>query len=402
MTRNRLVAVTGWLARAAHAPTNVTRRVLDAVAAFGGAAAPPLFEQTLGRGELKTALRIPEAMMRLRSVEAIEGHPPEQWQQLEEEALALQKKKGSREANELVLRRIGMATLAERNEPYLAEALHYHLAQVHAYASAPERMAHHMAASRTMPTDQDDLIFSDHVNISHVLRPIQSRAIACGLPPILIACMPRSASATLSFSLGRMMGIPVMRLSAGRFPGRFLVPSWLDMFLEGGAITQDDFGASYFNIGVLGGREIRHLFVLARDPRAAARSRVLYLAGEQVESGDALEAGIERECLGSFIPWLQGWIDCAKRTDLPFRIHWLTYREVCRDLPGILQKIARLLTDQHPSMAQYTRARDVAEVRVHFVTGNDDLWRTEVGESVRRRLWDACTEGMRALLDLKP
>ena len=189
-----------------------------------------------------------------------------------------------------------------------------------------------------MPTGESDLLFSDQVNLSYVLRDRQLAAMKRGLPPILIACMPRSASATLTYTLARALDIPVLHISAGSFPNHFLVPSWLNMFLEGGAITQDHFAANDFNLGVLQGRGPRDIFVLIRDPRAAARSQVHHLARGRDGGAEPLARRIERQCTENFIPWLQAWIDCANNKKLPFRIHWLTYR---RGLPGSRRHLAQ-------------------------------------------------------------
>ncbi len=345
--------------------------------------------------------RVPEGMMRLTTLEMSRRQTPKAAQRLEEEMRALQRNGGSRNANEAILRRIGLSSVG-RDEAYFAEALHYHLAQVHAYGKDPERMAWHMALSRTMPTNEDDQIFSDHVNVSHVLRGVQERAVARGIPPILISCMPRSASATLAYSLAHAMGIPVFHVSVGCFPGYYLAPSWLDMFLEGGAITQDHFGPSEFNLGVLRSRDIRSLFVLVRDPRAAARSQVHYLAEQPDAKAEPLASHIEREVRDNFVPWLQGWIDCSKRPDLPFRIHWLMYRDVRGDLAGVLQSIGCALAPQYPAMAAYAQRRTIPETRMHFVTGSDDAWRAEVDDATRERLWEACGVEIRSLLDLQP
>ncbi len=173
------------------------------------------------------------------------------------------------------------------------------------------------------------------------------------------------------------------------------------MFLAGGAITQDHFGACDFNVGMLRECAWRDIFVLVRDPRAAARSQAHFLAQRRVEVGGPLGLRIERECIANFIPWLQGWIDCARKPDPPFRVHWVTYREVCREPAAVLRKISAILGAAYPAMAAYAECRAVAEVRVHFVTGDDHAWQDEVDHETRERLWSALTPDMKFLLDLK-
>ena len=317
------------------------------------------------------------------------------------EALAIQRGRGSRRANDFVLSHIGIRGSLDNGESYFTEAMHYHLGLLHAHAGNPTEMAPHLTQSHTMPTGESDLLFSDQVNLSHVLRDRQLAAMKRGLPPILIACMPRSASATLTYTLARALDIPVLHISAGSFPNHFLVPSWLDMFLEGGAITQDHFAANDFNLGVLQGRGPRDIFVLIRDPRAAARSQVHHLARGRDGSGEPLARRIERQCSENFIPWLQAWIDCANNKTLPFRIHWLTYGEVCRDPGAILRKIAGVLGSDNKTIAAFAYAHSLQEERMHFVDGHDDAWRREVDSSSRDLLWQACTAEMKAMLDLK-
>lgn len=345
--------------------------------------------------------RRPQAMSEL-SLNHLKGQlSPRSARKITVEALAIQRGRGGRAANDFVLNQIGIHGLPDNGDSYFAEAMHYHLGLLHAHAGNPTEMAPHLTQSHTMPTGESDLLFSDHVNLSYILRDRQLAAMKRGVPPILIACMPRSASATLTYTLARAVDIPVLHISAGSFPNRFLVPSWLNMFLEGGAITQDHFAASDFNLGVLQGRGPRDIFVLIRDPRAAARSQAHHLARGRDGGGEPLARRIERQCIENFIPWLQAWIDCADNKKLPFRIHWLTYHEVCRDPGAILRKIAGVLGADNKTIAAFAYAHSLQEERMHFVDGHDDAWRREVGSSSRDLLWQACTAEMKAMLDLK-
>ena len=345
--------------------------------------------------------RRPQAMSEL-SLAHLKGQlSPRAARKITAEALAIQRGRGSRVANDFVLNQTGIRGSPDNDDSYFDEAMHYHLGLLHAHAGNPTEIAPHVSHSHTMPTGESDLLFSDHVNLSYVLRDRQLAAIKRGLPPILMACMPRSASATLAYTLARAVDIPVVHISAGNFPDRYLVPSWLNMFLEGGAITQDHFAANDFNLGVLQGRGPRDIFVLIRDPRAAARSQVHHLARGRDDGGNQLARRIERQCTENFMPWLQAWIDCANDDTLPLRIHWLTYREVCRDPGAILRKISGILGADNKAIAAFAYSHSLQEERMHFVDGNDQAWQRDVSSATRNALWDACTPQMRALLDLK-
>ena len=89
------------------------------------------------------------------------------------------------------------------------------------------------------------------------------------------------------------------------------------------------------------------------------------------------------------------------RNDLPFRIHWLSYREVCDDLASVLRKIARTLSATSAAIAPFADCRTIEELRVHFVSGDDHAWQLEVDYETRERLWAACTPEIKSLLNLK-
>ena len=314
---------------------------------------------------------------------------------------ALQQEKGSRQALDYLLRKLETELSNQRNEEYFAEALNFHLGLLASRAGRPEVMSEHLRLSHTMPAPELDLLFSDHVALSIVARQHQQHAIARGLPAILFACMPRSGSATLTHSLAQLLDVPVFQLSLGRSPDRFLVPSWLDMFLEGGALTQDHFNLNDFNRGVLGNRGKRDIFVTIRDPRAAARSNV-YFEDHGAPDPSLVEGEILRQCLDRFIPWLQSWIDVANDPASPFRVHMIRFGDVVRDLPESLRSILRILQDGCPAIGPYAEAGHVDEVRIHFKRGDDEAWRSEVGEGTRARLWEGCTPEIRDLLRLRP
>jgi hypothetical protein len=305
----------------------------------------------------------------------------------------------SRAANEALLRRLGFE-LHDHNDAYYAEALDYHLGLMAAYRGQPERMAEHLRRSRTMPSSEDDdELFSDHVNISHATRAHQQCAISRGLPAILISAMQRHAARAFSHSLARLLGMPLLRLAVGQPQQGYLVPSWLDMFLEGGAVALDDFAASDFNLGVLGSRRLPGLFVLIRDPRAAACCFVRSRFESPPPASSALDEQIESACVAHFIPWLLDWIDRAER-NLCFT--WLRHRQILVDRAASARAIAAALSDGSPAMRRFAKTTVMPQFETPIGTDDDDSWRDSVGSEARARMWAACTPKIRALLDLEP
>src|SRR5262249_28738817 len=190
-------------------------------------------------------------MFQLSMQQSAARQPELERQGLAARTKAIQQGRGSRDALEYLLGQLGTELSSERNEDYFAEALSFHLGLLEAHLGRPEAMAEHVRLSHTMPCAELDILFSDHVAQSMATREHQEHAMARGLPAILFACMPRSGSATLTHTLAKLLDFPVLHISAGAFPDDYLVPSWLDMFLEGGAITQDHFKLNDFNRGVL-------------------------------------------------------------------------------------------------------------------------------------------------------
>jgi hypothetical protein len=153
---------------------------------------------------------------------------------------------------------------------------------------------------------------------------------------------------------------------------------------------------------VLQARGPRDVFVSIRDPRAAARSQVHWLSRWGNTGSAALEQRIERQCIDNFVPWLQSWIERSRDPASPLRIHMIKYRDIVRDLAGTVRQIAGVMRNRYPALAVYAERANVEEVRIHFNQGDDEAWRSEVGEATRHRLWAACTPEIRELLQLLP
>jgi hypothetical protein len=340
------------------------------------------------------------AVLRLRLAEFGRSRTPEAVQSFTAEALNIMRDGGSREANRYLLGKIGTRVAADYDEGYFAEALYYHLGLIHGYAGEPEKMAEYISLSKTMPGPEDDRLFSDHVASSRAVRERQEEAIERGRPAILFACLPRSGSATVTRTLARLCDLPVTHISVGNY----LAPSWLDMFLEGGAINQDHIAANDFNLGVLADRGPRDVFVTIRDPRAAACSAILHpVTGTTPPySPEELEKAIEEECLSRAIPWLEAWIKAASVPDAPLRIHWVPYRQTVNDVPATVRRVCNILAERDPIMEPFVEIQDISEVRVNFVTGSDEERLARLSEASQGRLWEACSVELRELIDGNP
>jgi len=210
--------------------------------------------------------------------------------------------------------------------------------------------------------------------------------------------MPHSASGTITQALARLLDIPVLRVTLGRFPQHFLAPAWLEMFLEGGAIAQDHFPASDFNSGVLAHRGKLDVFVTVRDPRAAAHSAA---RRAQRSDGASFEEAVAKECITDFVPWLQSWIARAQDPDTPFKVHWLAFREIRSDLPAAVRRVCSVEERDHPALRRLAQASNLEAAGDRGTTDDDNAWRSDVDDSCAAEMWAACTPDIRALLALQ-
>jgi hypothetical protein len=344
--------------------------------------------------------KYPQTMLRVMMRKAAQLHSADARHAFAAEAKEIQTREGSLRAVSYLLDKLSVEVTLDRDEAYCAEALNFHLGLLEGYSGRPEAMAEHIRLSGTTPSPQDEHLFSDHVAICLVTREHQLDAIARNMPALLFSCMPRSASATLTYSLANLLDVPILHTSIGMFPDYYIAPAWLDVFLQGGAVTQDHFMLNDFNFEVLKARGPRNIFLTIRDPRAAARSQVHWLARWGNFGSASLEERIEQQCISYFIPWLQNWIQRSRDLSSPLRIHMIKFQDIVRNLSAIVRQIALTLQSEFPAMAAYAECADVKEVRIHFKQGDDEAWRWEVGDATRQRLWDACTTEIKELLHL--
>jgi hypothetical protein len=320
---------------------------------------------------------------------------------LAELAGLIQRAKGSRVANEFLLEGVGLKLNPNLNEVFYQEALDYHLGLLFAHLLRPQLASEHLARSHSLPTTGDDLMFTEQTEQSLRLQEHQLAAAARRMPSILIASLPRSGSVSLTQTLAAALDAPVMRISTGHFPEYVLIPSWLNSFSPGGAIAHDHLGATPFNLQVLKDAGWRDVFVLVRDPRAAAASLV-QLERSNLERSSAtenLESRVIEVALTCCIPWVHGWL--AAQTGTELRLHWITYLESTRDMAGTVRRIFGILRAGYPALDELLEA-PIQEMTGNFVRGDDEAWRSMVGAAGQRRLWEAISPEAVELLGLKP
>jgi hypothetical protein len=306
---------------------------------------------------------------------------------------------GNRAGNQAIIDKIGLEARFVQGEAYWGEALEYHLGLLYAHSGEPEKAAYHFERSGTLPSGGGDLIFSEHQREALELHRLQHSAKERGIPSLLIASMPRSASASLTQTLATMLEAPLMRVSSGQIPNYFLVPRWLNCFSPGGAVAHDHFGAAPFNLKTLRDCGCYEGFVRVRDPRAAAASMTRLLnrrfgAPQHV----TYESQMIQLCEQYFIPWIAGWLTAADAA-AGLTIHWLA--QPSSAIAAMTRQVLTVLVAKYPALEQFV-AVDVAEVRANYVTGDEQAWRKDIGTSGQQRLWQAIPQNVKDFLGLKP
>jgi hypothetical protein len=300
----------------------------------------------------------------------------------------------NRAAVEFLVAAIGVRVTNTRNESYFADTLNYLQAHVFAHHNMPQQAAEAMAASHVLPGSGGDALFDEAVAESLALARAQDEAIARGAPAVVIASMPRSASAALTHTLAEIMGAPLFRVSIGSFPNYWLVPAWLRRFLRGGGILHDHFGASEFNLGVLRDCGVRRVDLLARDPRAAAAS---YAAFVKNVLGKISDHEIESHYSKRYIPWLQDWLSAEKRSDIAVR--WI--RSV--DVVGGPDRLSRVLSSILGEIEPYAALIGGVELAdANLVKGDPEGWRALVSLEAQERMWRLLPSEIVDRLELHP
>lgn len=306
---------------------------------------------------------------------------------------------GNRAANQVFIDGIRLRPRVEQNEDYWAEALDYHLGLLYSHVGEPEKAAYHFERSRTYPASGGNHLFTDHWRESIELSRRQAMAKERGIPSVVIASMPRSASASLTQTLASILDAPLMRVSCGRFPDFNIVPRWLNCFSPGGAVLHDHFGATAFNLKTLREGNVRRVFVRARDPRSAAASSLSLsnLRHAELDDGD-FECQMIKLCEEQFIPWTSNWLAVTADPSSDLNVHWLLQPSSAID--EMVREILTILLPENPAVEPYL-ANNFAAVRANYVTGDKDNWRKRISQSGQDRLWSAIPQNVRDCLGLQ-
>jgi hypothetical protein len=311
--------------------------------------------------------------------------------------------RSNREAARFLMESISLGPLHTRNDSYFAEAVDYMMALLHAHLDEPEAAGDFMRRSNVLPFDGGAVIFSEAVTRALQLSERQEEGLRRHAPAVFLSSMPRSASAALASTIAELFECPIMRASIGGFPDNYLVPFWVNRLSRGACVLHDHFGPNEFNRLTLSRCGIRTVFVLIRDPRAAAVSAVQHSDRSHRGSMPVTEENILTHYERAYLPWLRNWDEYAASQNSA-EVVWLRSGDVTAgnvQLRAVIEKMIEPLMKLEPDW----RPPDLSKLVLadaNFVTGSADGWRNFVSKSAQERMWAGVPPRFREMLELKP
>lgn len=245
------------------------------------------------------------------------------------------------------------------------------------------------------------MLFSDHGHAAARLNRHRERAAKNATPTILIASLPKSASASVSVTLSNILNIPILRTSIGcPERGYGIVPRWLRLVLGGGAVTHDHMQATAQNLRVLSECGVAQIFIQIRDPRSASWSYF----NMRDKNETLIYQTKEHEFLENVrvnADWIASWIDGPP--DYGIKTDWIFYQAIKQDIKGVCaQIIDTCFADEQTrqkmqASLNYKRGLDT----VNFSQADDESWRTHFSDEIAAETWDIIPASVKELLTLK-
>lgn len=174
---------------------------------------------------------------------------------------------------------------------------------------------------------------------------------------VIIAALPKSASAFLAHGLSELLGTYRVRLGRGLWGAGTLVPRWVELAARNPVVPHEHTPATPHNLRVLAASGVTRMTVNVRHPADALASLFYYLAEKNQQNLFYLyarELGIPyfhflshtekeqkdwlvRHVYPAFIRWIEAWMAAAGESALS--VLFTRYEDLTEDMPGMFQKI---------------------------------------------------------------
>jgi hypothetical protein len=255
-----------------------------------------------------------------------------------------------------------------------------------------------------VPGDYENQTYNNYLLTASKVEMQRIKARGRGVPSIMLTCLPKSASEFLCSTLSDILGAPIVRGTVGAPSHGVLVKDWMLEITQGGCVPHDHFSAREENLSVLRNCGINDIFVLVRDPRAAAFSLInMKKDWGLLESWEAmypdLKSGFERfeEEVRSLSKWIELWINTKERG---VNVKFITFSELTSQPETVLANILNLSSAAQfiPNISKVLTKRAQPS---NFRRGDDAAWRDGLSQIDVDKIWAALPLSVRNLLNLK-
>lgn len=244
--------------------------------------------------------------------------------------------------------------------------------------------------------DLPALTFFDHCRKAKALREQQLDAIAREIPAIYLVAQPKSASASLSNSIAKILDIPILRVF-----GDGVIEYWLESFLEGGATTHEHTVANDYNLMTLESAGVTQLFVQIRDPRDSAMSILKMYKAQKSATTEFPSYEKYKEYFAQHLSFINDWASYYESENRQIEIHWVKFDELKKDMfntiKGILQ---RSFGESYGISDSWDSRIQSGMVECNRSTSNSS-WRTYLSDRQKMEIFEMIPESVRLLLDIK-
>lgn len=228
----------------------------------------------------------------------------------------------------------------------------------------------------------------------HAARERRERALARGLPSVLLVPHAKAASASVGnlFSSGFDLAPAIYSLIARR-----VVAPWLADYLRGGACYVTHLAPSERNIALLAADGAPTVIVQVRDPRQIVVSVAGHIRKYPAEIPPSLRsAGELRDIVGTIIEqqcaqaieWMDGWVKARSTLNIAFT----TFEEFVRDRDAFVDRILSLYGGDRRYFHKELALQEHAGLDYHRRSGRTDEWREiltpEQVEQINRQIPD--------------
>jgi hypothetical protein len=231
----------------------------------------------------------------------------------------------------------------------------------------------------------------------------QRQAIDRGLPAILVCTQFKSGSIYIATKLRQGLGLPHCYITRTPIDDR-VVPAWLDLFAQGGALAQEHLPADAATLDQLARSGIGRMIAHIRDPRQSLLSAVHYLtklfgdttAGAMVARaglpddypGWSLARRIDHYLDGGYVAqaeWTAGWIALTATPPAGLDILLLDYDLFQRDAVAYFRRLLEFYGIAASVFDWSVLAERPEPGKLHFRTGTTDEWRSTLSAEQQAR-----------------